>query len=283
VEMTPLQGIMGRVYAMNSGEPQAVADAIFEHYLPRGNDDVYPLGKPGLVVGLADRLDTLAGLFSVGLAPTGTRDPFAQRRAALGLVQNLMHWNLDLDLRWALARAGRSLPKPLPEKDLEACLEFIKGRLRGLLLDEGSRYDVVDAVLAVQAANPAGVKRSVEALSQWVAREDWNTILPAYGRCVRITRDLKQTFSVKPGEFVAPEEDLLYQALLKAEADVKDSKDVDVCLYAFLPMILVINTFFETVLVMAEEQAVRENRLGLLQRIAELVKPTADLAFLEGF
>jgi glycyl-tRNA synthetase len=283
VEMTLLQGIMGRVYAVNSGEPQAVADAIFEHYLPRSNDDIYPLGKPGLVVGLADRLDTLAGLFSVGLAPTGTKDPFAQRRAALGLVQNLMHWNLDLDLRWALAQAGRSLPKVLTEKDLEACLEFIKGRLRGLLLDAGYRYDVMDAVLAVQAANPAGVKRSVEALSQWVAREDWNSILPAYSRCVRITRDLKQTFIVDPGKFATPEEDLLYQAILKAELAVNSTKDVDGCLNAFLPMIPVINTFFDTVLVMAEELAVRENRLGMLQRIAGLVKPAADLSYLEGF
>jgi glycyl-tRNA synthetase len=152
-----------------------------------------------------------------------------------------------------------------------------------LLLDAGYRYDVVDAVLAAQAANPAGVKRSVEALSQWVAREDWNSILPAYSRCVRITRDLKQTFIVDPGKFATPEEDLLYQAILKAELAVNSTKDVDGCLNAFLPMIPVINTFFDTVLVMAEELAVRENRLGMLQRIAGLVKPAADLSYLEGF
>jgi len=283
VEMTTLQGVMGKVYAMNSGESPEVANAILEHYLPRGTDDILPSQKPGLVVGIADRLDTLAGLFSVGLAPTGTRDPFAQRRAALGLVQNLVQWNLDLDLRWALAQTGKYLPKPLTDKDLEACLEFIKGRMRGLLLDSGYRYDVVDAVLAAQSANPAGVKRGVDNLSQWVAREDWNTILPAYSRCVRITRDLKQNFGVKTGEFTAPEESDLYQALLKAETVVKDSQDVDMCLNAFLPMIPVINIFFDTVLVMAEEQAVRENRLGLLQRIAGLLKPAADLSCLEGF
>jgi len=283
VEMTALQGIMGKVYALHSGEPQEVAEAIFEHYLPRSTDDILPASKPGLVVGVADRLDTLAGLFSVGLAPTGTKDPFAQRRAALGLVQNLFLWNLDLDLRWALAQAGRSLPKGLAEKDLEACLEFIKGRMRGLLLDAGYRYDVVDAALAAQSSNPAGVKRAVDALGQWVGREDWNSILPAYSRCVRITRELKQTYIVDPEKFATPEEDMLYQALLKAEMAIRDPRDVDACLKAFEPLIPVINTFFDAVMVMAEEQAVRENRLGLLQRIAALVKPAADLSYLEGF
>jgi len=283
VEMTALQGIMGKVYALHSGEPQEVAEAIFEHYLPRSTDDILPASKPGLVVGVADRLDTLAGLFSVGLAPTGTKDPFAQRRAALGLVQNLFLWNLDLDLRWALAQAGRSLPKGLAEKDLEACLEFIKGRTRGLLLDAGYRYDVVDAALAAQSSNPAGVKRAVDALGQWVGREDWNSILPAYSRCVRITRELKQTYIVDPEKFATPEEDMLYQALLKAEMAIRDPRDVDACLKAFEPLIPVINTFFDAVMVMAEEQAVRENRLGLLQRIAALVKPAADLSYLEGF
>src|SRR5690606_6311267 len=92
VEMTSLQGVMGRTYALESGEPASVADAIFEHYLPRYAGDATPRSKEGLAVGLADRLDSLTGLFAVGLAPTGAKDPFAQRRAAIGLVQNLIAW-----------------------------------------------------------------------------------------------------------------------------------------------------------------------------------------------
>ncbi|MGB9639358.1 MAG: glycine--tRNA ligase subunit beta, partial [Anaerolineales bacterium] len=102
VEMTSLQGVMGKYYALQSGESAAVAEAIFEHYLPRFAGDAFPKTKAGLVVGIADRLDTLAGLFSAGLAPSGNKDPFAQRRAALGLVQNLGHWQIDFDIWEAL-------------------------------------------------------------------------------------------------------------------------------------------------------------------------------------
>ena len=99
VEMTSLQGIMGRYYALHSGEPKPVADAIFEHYLPRSAEDKLPSAKPGLVIGLADRLDSLMGLFSIGLAPTGTKDPYGQRRAAMGICQNLIAWEMPYDLR----------------------------------------------------------------------------------------------------------------------------------------------------------------------------------------
>jgi glycyl-tRNA synthetase len=114
---------------------------------------------PGLVVGLADRLDTLAGLFAVGLAPSGARDPFGQRRAALGLVSNLIAWDLDFDLPSALDLAAGRLPVTASEESRKACLDFIVERLRNLLLEKGYRYDVVEAVLAEQAGNPAAMRR----------------------------------------------------------------------------------------------------------------------------
>lgn len=284
VEMTSLQGIMGRYYALHSGETEAVAQAIFEHYLPRSAADSLPESQAGLVVGLADRLDTLSGLFAAGLAPTGTKDPFAQRRAALGLVQILALRGLDFDLQEGLRLAGDDLPIPAAEKSQAACLEFIVGRLRSYLLEQdGFRYDVVDAVLAEQQANPAGVLRGVKELTAWVHRPDWSTILPAYARCVRITRDQKEIFTVHPESFVEPAENELHEALLKAESAQRRSGAVEDFFKVFLPMIPVINRFFDAVLVMADDPAVRRNRLGLLQRVAALTRGVADFSKLEGF
>ncbi len=283
VEMTSLQGIMGRFYALRSGEQEAVAEAIFEHYLPRFSGDILPESMPGLLVGLADRLDTLAGLFAAGLAPTGTKDPFAQRRAALGLVQVLILRDLKFDLKEGLAMAGAELPIQATAETRAACLDFIVGRLRSYLLEQGFRYDVVDAVLAEQQSNPAGVLRAVKTLSQWVDRSDWSTILPAYARCVRITRDQKERYAIQPEAFADPAEGALYEALQKARSFPRRSGSVEDFFAIFLPLIPVINRFFEDVLVMAEDSTVRANRLGLLQQVSALADGVADFSLLEGF
>ncbi|MDH5605891.1 MAG: glycine--tRNA ligase subunit beta [Anaerolineae bacterium] len=283
VEMTSLQGIIGQQYAQRAGEPQAVSLAIAEHYLPRYSGDAVPSEKPGLAVGLADRLDTLAGLFSAGLAPTGAKDPFAQRRAALGLVQNLISWDLDFDLRAGLEAAAAQLPVEHDGKILAECLEFILERQRNLLLEEGLKYDIVDAVLASQGHNPAGAKRAAAQLSEWTGRKDWDEILPAYSRCVRITRDLEEVFPVDPKALREPAEKALFAALEKAEQTGRRPGSVDDFLNAFLPVMPAINEFFDGVLVMDEDDAVRRNRLGLLQRIAALAEGAADMSRLEGF
>ncbi|GAB4521020.1 MAG: glycine--tRNA ligase [Anaerolineales bacterium] len=283
VEMTSLQGVMGRYYALHSGETPQVAQAIFEHYLPRFAGDAVPAGKAGLLVGLADRLDSLAGLFAVGMAPTGNKDPFALRRAALGLVGNLLAWNLDFDLRAALKVAGRVLPTRFDADAQADCLAFIAERLRNLLLEQGYRYDVVDAVLARQGNNPALAAQAVRELSAWVTRPDWDTILPAYARCVRITRDQRERYPVVPETFAEASEHALYAALQQALAIKRRPGSVDDCLSAFLPLIPLINRFFDEVLVMAEDPTQRANRLGLLQMIAALADGVADFSLLEGF
>ncbi|MCX8025076.1 MAG: glycine--tRNA ligase subunit beta, partial [Thermanaerothrix sp.] len=282
-EMTSLQGVMGRYYALQSGEPQAVAEAIFEAYLPRFAGDRYPETPAGLVLGLADRLDTLMGLFAVGLAPSGTKDPFALRRAALGLVQNLIHWNLDFDLRQGLEAAARGLPVAVSAEAKAECLDFIIGRLQSELLEGGYRYDVVAAVLAAQGHNPAAAARAVHELTQWVNRPDWNTILPAYARCVRITRDQRERYAIDPERLVEPAEKHLLSALLQAEVTSRRPGSVEDFFKVFLPMIPVINRFFDEVLVMADDPALRANRLGLLQRIVALADGVADFSKLEGF
>ena len=284
VEMTSLQGIIGRHYALLSGESKAVAEAIFEHYLPRYAGDTLPQSKAGLAVGLADRLDTLAGLFAAGLAPTGAKDPFAQRRAALGLVQALIGQDLDFDLEYALKEvAAPGLPVLAPAENQAACLQFVIERLRNLLLEQGYRYDIVDAIVTVQGSNPSCAARAVNALTAWVGRQDWHTILPAYARCVRITRDLKERYPVYPEALIEKEEQALLVALEAAEKSPRRPASVDDFLNAFLPMIPTVNRFFEAVLVMADDRSLRENRLGLLQRIAALAEGVAEMSKLEGF
>ncbi len=283
IEMTSLQGQMGRYYALQSGEDEAVAEAIFEHYLPRFAGDQTPRRRPGLVVGLADRLDTLTGLFAAGLAPSGNKDPFAQRRAALGLVQNLIAWEQDFDLRRGISAAAAHLPIEADPESQQAVLEFIVERLRNVLLEQGLRYDVVDAAVAVNGGNPAVAAQAASALEAWVNRPDWNVILPTYARCVRITREFKERFPVNEQLFIEPAERDLYAALCAAEAAARRPGSVDDFLNAFLPMMPTVNRFFDAVLVMTEDLRVRQNRLGLLQRIAGLADGVADLSRLEGF
>ena len=283
VEMTSLEGIMGYYYALHSGENERVATAIREHYLPRSAGGPAPDTKPGLVLGIADRLDSLVGLFAAGLEPTGSKDPFAQRRAALGLVENLISWDMDFNLRAGIEVAATEMPLEVSDGVREDILAFIRDRLHNHLRDEGYAYHLVDAVVAAQGHNPAGAARSVASLQEWVQRDDWEEILDTYARCVRITRDLQETFPVDDELLSEDEERELYQAVQKTEDKEREPGDVDDFFQAFLPLIPPITRFFDHVLVMAEDDRLRENRLGLLQRVASLAEGVVDLSRLEGF
>jgi glycyl-tRNA synthetase len=285
IEMTSLQGTLGRYYALASGETSAVAEAIYEHYLPRYAGDQLAKTRPGMLVGLADRLDTLAGLFAAGMAPSGARDPFALRRAALGLVQNLIAHNASFDVRHGLAEAAALLPITCDPENLTVCTGFIIERLRNLLLDTGYRYDIVEAILSAQGFNPATSMNAIKQLSGWVDRSDWHDILPAFARCVRITREFEQRFEMDHGIFTEKAEKKLFDDLLQAEDTLHKSQEhsVDGFLMAFLPMIPSVNRFFDEVLVMTDDTHVRQNRLGLLQRITGMANGVADMSRLEGF
>jgi glycyl-tRNA synthetase len=198
-------------------------------------------------------------------------------------VQSLIAWNLDFDTRDGLQQAAANLPVPMSSGVLQACQEFITGRLKGYLTDQGYRYDVVDAVLAQQGTNPAGAARACKQLSVWVKRDDWNTILPAFSRCVRITRSLKETFIVRPESLKEPSEKILLEQIIRMEKALQNSTSVDDFLNAFTPAIGTINTFFDAVLVMSEVPQEKANRLGMLQRIARLPERIVDLSLLEGF
>lgn len=283
VEMTSLQGVMGRYYALRQGEPEAVANAIFEHWLPRGAGDRLPQSAPGVLLALADRLDSLVGLFAAGLAPTASADPFALRRAALGVVQIVLDRDLDLDLAEAVQRVAAVQPLDVSEATQREVLAFITGRLEGLLHEQEWPHDVIMAVLAEQGTNPARALQGVRELAAWVQREDWPLILDNYARCVRITRGTGERYAVDPARFEDDAERALHAAVERAAAQLSPDDNVDAFLTAFTPLVPVIQRFFEAVLVNAEDEALRRNRHGLLQAVAALADGRADLSELAGF
>ncbi len=283
VEMTSLQGTMGREYALREGYPADVANAIYEHWLPRFADDDLPQSQPGVLLALADRLDTLVGLFGAGLAPKGSADPFGLRRAALGVVQILTHHKLDVDLTEALRVAAEHQPHEVSDDDRAAVMDFIKGRLEVWLLDGEAAHDVVQAVLAEQYANPTRLVAGIEQLGEWVQRDTWEATLDNFARCIRITRDQDTFYSINESLLQQPAEKDLYAAYQAAAARLDDTSNVDAFLSAFEPMVPAVARFFDDVLVNAEDEAVRHNRLGLLQHIGGMAKGRADLSHLSGF
>jgi glycyl-tRNA synthetase len=283
VEMTSLQGAMGREYALLGGMPPEVAEAIYEHWLPRGAEDALPSKPAGTLLAFIDRLDSLVGLFAAGLAPQSTADPYGLRRAAQGIVQIVANKGLSVNLGEAIEIAASAQPIEVDGAVRLQVLEFIAGRLRSWLDEQGWRPDVLAAVLAEQAANPYRALIGVRELSDWVQREDWNAILDGFARCVRITRGLDTIYSVEPARFIEPQERALYEAYQTAVAKLTDEGNVGEFLAAFEPMLPTIKAFFDEVLVMAEDAAVRENRLGLLQAISAMQHGRADLSHLSGF
>ncbi len=282
VEMTSLQGIMGREYAKRSGEPSAVAQALAEQYLPTSAEGALPSGEVGIALALTDRLDTLAGLFAVGLAPTGSTDPYGLRRAAAGIVQILLGHQLRFPVREALSQAGEHLPVTLTEETLGQVADFVQGRLRGALREAGLAYDVVDAVLAARGDNPAWAYETAQQLGEWIARADWPLLLDNYARCVRITRSQPYT-QLQAAQLREPAELALYDKLQEAESRLTPNSTANDLLNELHTLVPHIQRFFDEVLVMAEEPALRDARLGLLWRIAKLTEGIVDLSKLEGF
>ncbi len=277
VEMTSLQGVMGYEYALASGEPQAVALAIREQY---GT----PSTLPGAVIALADRIDSLAGLFAAGLAPTGSADPFGLRRAALGVNQILLERDLGFDLKLAFETAIMLLPDGLVDDQprlLDDLLAFSAGRLRGQFLELGHRYDIVDAVLAEQAHNPAKALAAIKQLNKWMARPEWAPVFAAYARCARIIRSAPggATAILNPVHLTEPGETELYEAI----KGIKPPSSIERLVQTLTPAVPAISAFFDKVMVMADDPAVRANRLALLQRVVVLAHGLADLSKLEGF
>ncbi len=283
VELTSLQGAMGRIYALKAGYPQDVADAVYEHWLPRSADDDLPTSQPGTLLALADRLDSLVGLFGAGLAPKSTADPYGLRRAALGVIQIVTAKRLDVDLMQAVNLVAAAQPLSVSDSAKTQVLEFIAGRLRVWLSEQDFAPDVIAAVLAEQSTNPYRAFIGVQELSKWVARDDWTEILDSFARCVRITRTEETQQSVDESLLVEPQEKALYTAFNNAVGNLDADANVDAFLSAFIPIMPAVTEFFDHVLVNANDPAVRNNRYGLLQAISNMQTGCADLSELSGF
>jgi glycyl-tRNA synthetase len=284
VEMTSLQGIIGEIYAKKSGESDAVAQAIREHYLPRSSGDANPASPAGLALSLADKVDSLVGLFAVGASPTGSADPFGLRRAALGVVNNLLATQTDLDLRAAVDAAAALQPVTVTPEAQAETLDFITRRLQGVLLDEGYRHDVVDAVLAVRGHNPSAARRAADGLTSLVTQPWWDDAFTAYARCARITRNVAEEFALDADAYELPVEQALHDAYLAAAAAMESSATPEDALGGQIQALQApINAYFDSVLVNADDERVRKARLALVQRIAALPGGIADLSRLQGF
>jgi glycyl-tRNA synthetase len=283
VEFTSLQGAIGRVYALRQGEQHQVADAIFEHYLPRSSGDAMPTGRLGLALGLADRLDSILGLFAAGLEPTGSADQYGLRRAALGVVQPLVHWRARIDLRAALAAVATKLPVPADKAVQQRALAFIAQRLRVHLQEQGLRYDVVDAALAERGHDPYWATQTARGLQVGVEQSDWEHILNAFARCCRIVRDMPRRFELHSERLDDEASLALYQAYMDNGRAISPQSTVEELLATLARMAPFITRFFDEVLVMADDRALRENRLAMVQAVAAMSEGIADLSRLEGF
>jgi glycyl-tRNA synthetase len=284
IELTSLQGVMGYEYARHDGEPEAVATGIFEHALPRHAGDALPSSRPAIAVGIADRLDSLVGLFAAGLAPRATADPFALRRTALGLVQVLAGRDVSLDLRTIAAAAAALQPIPTGDALVDEVLAFIRRRLEQWLLDQDFRHDVVQAVLAARAHDPARAAADVRDLNALVTADSFAALLAAYSRAARIVRGQHKHIpgSVDPALFEHDAERALWRALQRARETVSPDLAVGDLVARLEPLAVPINALFEQVFVMTDDARLRANRLALLQQIADLPDGIVDLTLLRG-
>ena len=295
-EFTNLAGVMGRHYALRAGVDPAVATAIYEAVLPRTSGDELPASAAGMAVAVADRVDALVGLFAVGGGPSATADPFGLRRAAYGCVEALVARNSRVDLRAAVAAAAKLQPVECTAACQAEVCTFIMRRLEQLLVDRGmASVEQVRAVLAEQGSDPAAAAVEATALAQMASAQQgrYAAVLAALARPTRLVRGKAAAgvnTAVDPSLFEQPEESTLHEALLLAEAAVShaktrsDSQPVVAALFeACEPLAEPLDAFFTNVFVMAEDPALRTNRLALAHRVAALPKGVLDLAALPGF
>ena len=287
-EFPELQGLMGSYYARHAGEADAVADAIRDHYAPKGPTDDVPALPVSIAVALADKLDVLAGFFAIGEKPTGSGDPYALRRAALGIIRIVRENRLRLALSPLLARAGAPQPQALDVPDL---LAFLAERLRVQLRAEGARHDVLAAVLGLGIDDDfVRLLARSDAVADMLGTDDGRNLLAAYKRAANILRieekkDGPHDSPIDPAALVLPEEIALSAALdgvAPAVAQHLAAEDFAAAMAALASLRPLLDAFFDKVTVNDPEPQRRHNRLRLLSRIRAAMHLAADFSRIDG-
>lgn len=308
-EFAELEGVMGRYYATLQGEKQAIADAVRDHYKPKGPSDEVPSNPVSVAVALADKFDTLVGFWAIDEKPTGSKDPFALRRAALGIIRIILTTKVRLELRdfTSSARVALKSQVPYPAKQSETVedaarsavsmvwvsdlLSFFADRLKVHLREQGARHDLIDAVFALGEDDLVLIVKRVEALGEFLATEDGKNLLAGYKRAANILaiEEKKDDKSYSgQGKSMAgdpPEVDALVSALSKAAPEASaalEKEDFAGAMRALSKLRGPVDAFFDKVTVNADDKAVRENRLNLLSQIRDALNRVADFSKIEG-
>lgn len=284
-EFPELEGIMGKYYALHDGEAKEVVQAIFEHLLPRHGKDALPESRLGALLGIADRIDTLVGFFGAGLSPTGEKDPFALRRKALALARLVVEKELDLDLNLWFSRARDEYLVPLPAFSPETLLDFVAERARWLFRELGFRADRIESVLSLEKSRLLEARRRIEALSSFPP-DGLALAIEVDKRLRNMLRSAPEGFLGVPKTdfFSEKEETALWHAGGKARSHVQEALargDHGGALFALASLAPVVGRFFDAVLVMSEDESVRQNRLALLAQTHAAFRAFADFSKLE--
>lgn len=287
-EFPELQGTMGRYYAAAEGEPSAIAEAIEEQYLPKVSGGDLPSTPVGQVVALAEKLDTLTGIFSAGLIPTGDKDPYALRRAALGVIRISIEGGLDLDLAHWVSEALSPLTHAFDrDKTCELVLNFIHDRLRGYLVERGARPDEFDAVLGVNPQSLVDFERRLAAVRDFRMLPEAESLSAANKRIRNILRKSEEPRVATVDESIL--QDPLEKTLLQAARDAREATTTllaeghyGAALKRLASLREPVDAFFEGVMVMADDPALKANRIGLLSIIEGLFLDIADISRLQG-
>lgn len=286
-EFPELQGIMGRYYAIHDREAAEVAQALEEHYLPRFAGDRLPVTNTGRVVALADRLDTLIGIFAIGQPPSGTKDPFALRRAAIGVLRILIEGQLDLDLLELLQYGAAGFDGALKaETAVDPVFAFIMERLRSYYLDQGLHADTFEAVLDCRPTRPVDFDRRIHALHGFRERPESSSLAAANKRIRNILRklDTPLPFTLDISLLTDSAEQVLAGRLAECSSEViplMDSGLYGEALNRLAHLREPVDAFFDQVLVIAEDTALRDNRLALLNELSSLFLRIADFSRLQ--
>jgi len=283
-EFPKLQGIVGREYARLSGEKAEVVEAIYEHYLPSFAGDRLPSSSIGDIISLADKMDTIVGSFGIGLVPTGTADPFGLRRQALGIIRIILEKRYSLSLNQLIEESENLLKekmeRPFAEVKKEV-LDFFRIRYQNLVLDKGYPFDVVEAVVSISFDELLDVQHRIDALREAKEWRDFQSIVIAFKRAMNILRGASYKKGVNPSLFTEPSEKNLYQSFMKAEERIGshlNKRDYPSVLLEMTQLKKPIDEFFDQVMVMVEDEAVRNNRLALLDEIGQLFLKIADFS-----